>query len=90
MRDQVKVSAIQMNIEGLNPEANVKHMGQMIEKTIAGNPVELIVFPELANSGYVKPGDPEFRKQYFQCAEKIPGPFCEALGNGPRNSASIS
>jgi predicted amidohydrolase len=43
--------------------------------------VDLIVFPELANKGYIRERNKEFGRDYFKKAEKIPGPFTEALGD---------
>ncbi|MFC1942186.1 carbon-nitrogen hydrolase family protein [Chloroflexota bacterium] len=84
MKTNVKVSAIQMDIKGMDMEANLAHMSDLINKTVSEHHPELIVFPELANSGYVKAGDPVFSNEYIKCAEKIPGPFTEGLGEQAR------
>ncbi len=44
----------------------------------------MIVFPELANTGYVVERDKEFGKRLLERAEKIPGPFTETLGAAAR------
>jgi omega-amidase len=79
MKKEVKVAAVQMDIKGMDPKANLSHMRDLIEKIIREDKVDLIIFPELANSGYVKPLDISFAKPYIQLAEKIPGDFTKAL-----------
>jgi predicted amidohydrolase len=41
---------------------------------------DLIVFPELSNTGYIKERDKKFGRQFIKYAEKIPGPSTEELG----------
>ena len=80
-KEVVNVSVVQMDVAWLDPERNRQKMVQSIEEEVKQGGVDLIVFPELANSGYVKPhSEREFVKKYFACAEPIPGPTTEALG----------
>ena len=80
MKEKVEVAAVQMNIAWLNPEKNLEKMLKFMEKVNSEKKVDLIVFPELANTGYVKGIiDKEFGRDYIKKAEKIPGPFTEAL-----------
>lgn len=69
-----------MEVKGLDPQSNLRHMCELIDRVAADGNHDLIVFPELANSGYVKTGDPEFRRDYLRCGEKIPGTFTNKLG----------
>ena len=78
MKDKVKVGLVQMDVKALNPEHNINHMCELINEAAAQN-TELIVFPELANSGYVKAEDISFAKSYLSCAEKIPGLLTKTL-----------
>jgi predicted amidohydrolase len=80
MKKTVKAAAIQMAIEGMNNEANLSHASELIDKAVKEQHAELLVLPELANSGYVKGGDPTFSKEYIRHAEPVPGPLTEGLG----------
>jgi omega-amidase len=84
MKKEVKVAAVQMDIRGMDSRANLSHMRDLIGRVIREDKVDLIVFPELANSGYVKPMDISFAKHYIQLAEKIPGDFTKALSEEAR------
>jgi len=79
MKEKMEVAAVQMNIAWLNPEKNLEKMLGFIERIHREKCVDLIVFPELANTGYVKERDKEFGREYFKCAEKIPGFFTQEL-----------
>lgn len=81
MKKEVKVAAIQMDIKGMEPEYNLTQMCHLIENIVTEQPVDLIVFPELANTGMVKGiEDPVFAQEYVRLAEKIPGHFTKTLG----------
>jgi predicted amidohydrolase len=80
MKEKVEVAAVQMDIAWLEPEKNLEKMIRWIEKIYQEKAVDLIVFPELANTGYIRERNKEFGRDYFKKAEKIPGPFTEALG----------
>ena len=84
MKEKVEVAAVQMDIAWLDPEKNLERMLSFIEKIHSEKEVDLIVFPELANTGYVKQRDREFGKEYLKKAEKIPGPSTEALGDAAK------
>ena len=80
MREKVEVAAVQMNIAWLDPVKNLENMLKFMEKVSREKNVDLVVFPELANTGYVKGIiDKEFSRDYIKKAEKIPGPFTDAL-----------
>jgi predicted amidohydrolase len=84
MKKEVKVAAVQMDIKGMDPSANLSHMRDMIERVMSEEKVDLIVFPELVNSGYVQPMDISFAKEYIGLAERIPGEFTKSLGEKAR------
>lgn len=79
MKETVNVALVQMNVAWLDPDRNIKRMLEFIDTITAEGPVDLIVFPELANVGYIKARDREFGKRYLKAAEPIPGPTTEAL-----------
>ena len=79
MQEKVEVAVVQMMIAWQNPEKNLEIMLAFLEKICHEKKVDLVIFPELANTGYVKGRDREFGKGYIKKAEKIPGPFTDAL-----------
>ncbi len=83
MKETVKVAAVQMNVKWLDPEANLASMEKTMHILAIGK-TELIVFPELANSGYVVGPDSNdyavFSQKYLKIADTIPGRYTEALG----------
>lgn len=80
MKKNVRVTVVQMDIKGLDVAANLAHMCELIDLAVGEAETDLIVFPELANSGYVKAWDVGFHKEYLRCAEKVPGHFTTELG----------
>lgn len=95
MKETVHVSAIQFASQWLELYKNVERMKSFVEAE-AKNGAELLVFPELANIGYVTPAIPggtpsfedlsyaEFASRYVRAAETIPGPTTEALSEVTR------
>ena len=55
------------------PQANIEHIGDVIDHIGAAQKVNLIVFPELATTGY------ECGVRFAELAEQVPGPTIEAL-----------
>ena len=84
MKEGFRVAAVQMDIKGMDPDTNLDHMRDLMEKIMDQGRTDLIVFPELANSGYVKQMDLEFAEDYFRLAEEIPGRFTKMLGKEAR------
>ena len=84
MKDVVNVAAVQMDIAWLQPEKNIERMVAYVEQIAERQPTDLIIFPELANTGFVKGWDPDFGSRYIRAAETIPGPTTEALGAAAR------
>ncbi|MBI2906955.1 MAG: carbon-nitrogen hydrolase family protein [Chloroflexi bacterium] len=79
MKDEVRVAAAQMDIKR-DVKVNLERMRRLVGRIAAEGPVDLVVFPELANCGYVKALDRNFGREYFKMAEKVPGVFTEGLG----------
>jgi len=83
MQDTVKVAAAQIEIEGLNPEVNLAKIVDVMGRIVKEDRPDLVVFPELSNSGYVKGREHKdfasFSSRYSRVAEKIPGPFTDTL-----------
>lgn len=84
MKSVVKVVAAQVEIVSLDPVANLKKLRNTIDVVMKKQGIDLIVFPELCNSGYVVGRHAEdfakFVKKYLSTAEIIPeGKFIKAV-----------
>lgn len=83
MKESVHVSVVQFAPQRWDREANAIRMAEFIEKE-GSERAELVVFPELANIGYLRgPSaslDEDFALHYHRCAEPIPGPTTSTLG----------
>ena len=53
LKKSMDVVLVQMDIASLDPGKNLAHLQEMIEKVVSEGLADLIVFPELCNSGYV-------------------------------------
>lgn len=80
MKDTVIVSAVQMPTKWLDLKENIDYIKSSIAKAKNENNADLIVFPELSNTGYIKERDKKFGRQFIKYAEKIPGSSTEELG----------
>jgi len=80
VRKEIEVAVVQMATAWLKAEENRDKMADYVRKIAAERRVDLIVFPELANTGYVKGRVIEFNVQFIAQAEPIPGPTTEVLG----------
>lgn len=83
MQDIVRVAVAQIEVEGVKPALNLSKITDTIEKIVNEDKPDLVIFPELSNSGYVKGREQkdftDFSAKYFRVAEKIPGPFTAVL-----------
>lgn len=85
----IPVSLVQLDVRPLAPEENLEHMHALAcEQARAG--AKIIVFPELANTGYVEPmapasgfSDPALMQDYaltlYNASEPMGGPYTEML-----------
>ncbi len=81
MKETVDVSLVQFAPVWLKPEVNARRMAEFADAEAAQHGAELIVFPELASTGYVVPtSDAEFAHRLHAASETIPGPTTDALG----------
>ena len=82
MKEQVQVSVVQFDAAWLDREANVRRMADLVEQEAREHQADLVVFPELATTGYLKPSleDLDFTGQLYAQSEPVPGPTTEALG----------
>ncbi|MBI3537828.1 MAG: carbon-nitrogen hydrolase family protein [Chloroflexi bacterium] len=71
---EVYVAIVQFHPRLAEPIANIERMLQIIDNIAGAQRVNLIVFPELATTGY------ECGVKFTELAELIPGPTIEQLG----------
>jgi len=92
MKEMVRVAAVQMQVRSLDVAANLAKMRDMLNNIAAEGKVDLVVFPELADLGYIRgPGEKDFvdfAKAYLEASQSITGPFTDALGEMARKHGS--
>jgi predicted amidohydrolase len=74
--DRIKVAAIQMNPDLMNPQANLEKIITATEKA-AGARANLAVFPECSLTGYIF----QSRQETLSSAETVPGPGSERIAS---------
>jgi predicted amidohydrolase len=81
VKDTVDVAVMQFSPDPLDPERNRRRMAEEALAEAERRPADLIVFPELATTGYVPLllGDPA-PERLRALSEPVPGPTTEALG----------
>lgn len=84
MKPEVHVAVAQVDVAWMEPDANLRHMQHAIEQAFDGGQADLVVLPELANSGWVKGRDKSFGRDYMRLGERIPGPFVNGLADCAR------
>jgi omega-amidase len=78
MDPTVRAAAIQMDIASLEPAVNLERALNWAEQA-AKEGARLIVFPELANSGYVSQHSKEFARKFYDVSETLDGAFVRGL-----------
>ena len=81
MKD-VRVALAQIAVEPLDAKKNIDRMLRVCDE-VAGA-ADLLVFPELADLGYVRERNRAFGAEYLSAAQPVPGPVTEALGEAAR------
>lgn len=84
MRDEVRVAVAQIDIAWFDPAANLRKAREFMQRAADEGWVDIILFPELANSGYVTGRQGDFGREYLKLAEKLDGPFLHSLGQSAR------
>ncbi|MEU9844926.1 carbon-nitrogen hydrolase family protein [Actinomadura sp. NPDC048032] len=89
MKDHVDVAIVQFDPRPLDLAGNLEAMAAAVRAEAAGRPTDLVVFPELATTGYLPPdGDDDFRRRLAAAADTIPGRTTEALGRAARETGT--
>ncbi|WP_370935118.1 carbon-nitrogen hydrolase family protein [Amycolatopsis sp. cg13] len=89
MKDEVRVSLVQFSSAVLDCPGNAKRMAEFVERETQEHGAELIVFPELSNTGYVRSArDDAYAESLYAASELVPGPTTEALGEAARRGGA--
>lgn len=92
---RLQVSLVQMDVEVLQPEQNLRRVIAAVRQEIEKG-AQLIVFPELVNTGYIEPltigapfstpvGEKGYAYELYQAAEPANGAFITELSELARN-----
>lgn len=76
MKQTVRATLAQIDIESLNSQANLAKVEEMVAKIAEEGPVDLVVFPALVNSGYPRADD---KGAFLATAESEGGTFIAGL-----------
>ena len=77
MRD-MKVAIVQPEIQALHPGRNYDAMERAVS-TAAKEGCDLVVLPELSNTGFVRSYDAAFARELWDAAEPVDGPLVQTL-----------
>jgi predicted amidohydrolase len=87
MKDEVRVSLVQFASTWLDRETNASRMAEFVERESQEHKADLVVFPELASTGYLEPNtDKEFAMKLYEQSERVPGPTTEVLSEAARRN----
>jgi len=70
---EITVAVVQMETKLGEPEANLAKMSDFVRKISSEQKVDVIVFPELATTGY------ECGVRFTQLAQRVPGPSTNVM-----------
>ena len=77
MKDKVVVAAVQMDVVLYDMKANLQYIERSVKEAKEEQNADLVVFPELANIGYIRERNKEFGCNYIKVSEKVPGEFTD-------------
>jgi len=78
-----------MGIFRLLPEVNLKRSLELMEEvTNTHGEVDLVVFPEAVNVGFIEESDHLFFEEYLSKSETLEGPFVSAIANKAQEISS--
>lgn len=79
MKQKIRIAAVQMDIKSMAAEQNAAQMVEWVARASEEHCADLVVFPELANIGYITDRDREFGEQYIEAAEPLSGATIQTL-----------
>lgn len=80
MKSQVRVAVAQTDIALFDENQNLSTIERLTKQASQEKNADLVVFPELANIGYIKGRDKMFGSRYYNAASKLDGEFVGAVG----------
>lgn len=89
MKDEVRVSLVQFDSTPLDGAGNAKRMAVFAEREAGEHGAELVVFPELSTTGYVRSArDDAYAELLYAASEPVPGPATDVLGEAARRAGT--
>lgn len=89
LQEQVRLSLVQLACEPLAPASNAERMAEHVLAEAREHDADLVVFPELATTGYVRSArDDDFAEQLYAASEPVPGPTTERLAQVAREACA--
>jgi predicted amidohydrolase len=80
VKKEVRVSLVQFASTWLDRKVNARRMAEFVEQEARAHNADLVVFPELASTGYLEPHtDIAFSTKLYGQSERIPGPTTHLL-----------
>ena len=80
VKEKVVVAAAQIDIALFDKAENIRRIEETVKTAKTEKNADLVVFPELCSSGYIRERNKEFGHNYMMGADKVPGEFTDALG----------
>lgn len=87
---RIKVAAVQLDVAWMDPEKNIERIVEFIDQAGREHGADLVVFPELATSGYLIGRDAEFMRRYRRAALTSIEPMAEAIGAATRRAGCVA
>jgi predicted amidohydrolase len=89
MKDTVDVAVMQFRPRPLDLTGNLRDMAAAVRTEATHHPTDLVVFPELATTGYIPAAyNSTFHRQLAAAADTVPGHTSEALGHVARETGT--
>ncbi len=79
---EVTIAVVQMDTQLGEPEANLAKMSEFVRKITSEQKVDVIVFPELATTGY------ECGVKFTQLTQRVPGPAVNVMAQRANETAT--
>ena len=79
---EITVAVVQMDTKLGEPEVNLAKMSEFVRKITSEQKVDMIVFPELATTGY------ECGVRFTQLTQRVPGPSANVMAQRANETAT--
>jgi omega-amidase len=88
VRAEVHAAVAQIDIAWFEPDKNLAKVREFMDRVAERGGADIVLFPELANSGYVQGRSKDFAREYLKIAEKLDGPFMQGVAECARRHKS--